>query len=139
MDSGPKRRTTSPGLGAAKRAEKITLREEDAPPQSRQNIDCPPPSGPPKRSSRPAPLRVDDVGNAAMKIASRTRRSGAPRLVTARPDARSAPLDPPSAYVLSLVDGVLTVEGLADATGIAEEEVGRIVERLVRLGFVTRP
>src|SRR5688500_5762906 len=101
MQSTPKRKMTTPGMGESGRVEKATIREEDAPPASRQNISCPEPtpdalaskqtirtsyedegthsskppaSGQAKKVSttpRPSPVRVDDVGGAAMKIASR--------------------------------------------------------------------
>lgn len=167
MHSASKRKATMPGLGerAAARDEKATIREEDAVPESRQNIACPPaesfatratvpasaavrvstpPPAPasgrkPKApESRPSPVRIDRVGGLATKLAARTRQSKVPRLSKTQPDARSAPLDPQSAYVLSLIDGHITAEGLADATGMPEDRVEGILERLERLGFVTR-
>jgi hypothetical protein len=168
MQSTPKRKMTSPGLGETGKREKVTIREEDAPPASRQNITCPEPlvpdalaakatirtsyeseksasskppaSGPsskkPSGSPRPSPVRVDQVGGTAMKIASRGRPSSVPRLAKAKLDASKAPLDSQSAYVLSLIDGTTTVDGLADITGIPESAVTQILERLERLGFV---
>lgn len=163
MQSTPKRKMTSPGLGETGKSEKVTIREEDAVPVSRQNISCPEPlvpdalasretirtsgdsskppaSGPAKKQSgtpRPNPVRVDDVGGTAMKIASRGRPSSAPRLAKGKLDASKAPLDSQSAYILSLIDGTTTVDGLADITGISVERVTQIVDRLQRLGFVT--
>lgn len=169
MQSTPKRRMTVPGLGETSKREKVTIREEDAPPESRQNISCPEPmagivpdalasretirtstdssqppsappqSGPAKKASgtpRPSPVRVDEVGGAAMKIASRGRPSSAPRLARAKLDASKAPLDSQSAYVLSLIDGSTPVEAMADITGIPVERLTQIIERLERLGFV---
>jgi hypothetical protein len=168
MHSTPKRKMTSPGLGESGKREKVTIREEDLPPPSHQNITCPEPtpdalaskatirtsyedeltspsskppaSGPtskkPSASPRPSPVRVDQVGGAAMKIASRGRPSSAPRLAKAKLDASKAPLDSQSAYVLSLIDGTTTVDGLADITGISESAIVQIIERLERLGFV---
>lgn len=165
MQSTPKRRDTTPGLGErGARSEKVTIKEEEAVPVGRQNIACPEPlvpdamgaaekpasspapatgTAPPasgkgrkRTSSRPAPVRVDDFGGAAMKIASRNRPSNAPRLAKTRLDASKAPLDSQSAYVLSLIDGMMTVEGMADVTGIPVESVNAILERLERLGFV---
>ena len=162
MQSTPKRKMTTPGLGLGDtgKREKVTIREEDAPPESRQNISCPdriapdalasretirtstdssqpPQSGPAKKTTpRPSPVRVDDFSGAAMKIASRGRPSSAPRLARAKLDASKAPLDSQSAYVLSLVDGNTALEGIADITGISVERVTQIIERLERLGFV---
>jgi hypothetical protein len=152
---------TAPGLGDTSKREKVTIREEDAAPASRQNITCPEPlvpaalasratirtstesstppqSGARKQGSSPRanPVRVDDFGGAAMKIASRGRRSSAPRLARAKLDVSKAPLDSQSAYLLSLIDGTTTVEGLADITGIPAERITQILERLERLGFV---
>lgn len=173
MQSTPKRRMTTPGLGErGARDQKVTIKEEEAVPVGPQNISCPEPlvpdalaskatirnpstssappasadpiSAPPvstqkakkRTSSRPSPVRVDDVGGAAMKIASRNRISSAPRLAKVRMDASKAPLDSQSAHVLSLIDGMMSIEGLADCTGIPIERVSQIIERLERLGFV---
>lgn len=169
MQSTPKRKMTMPGLGETGKREKVTIREDDLPPEDRQNISCPepdalasketirtsyasgtnevedaskpPPSGPTSKnisgtSPRPSPVRVDDFGGAAMKIASRNRHASAPRLAKAKLDASKAPLDSQSAYLLSLIDGGTTIEGLADITGIPAERVAQIIERLERLGFV---
>lgn len=165
MQSTPKRKMTVPGLGETGTRDKVTIREEEAPPESRQNISCPEPiapivpdalasretirtstdssqppqSGPTKKASgtpRPSPVRVDDFGGAAMKIASRGRPSSAPRLARAKLDASKAPLDSQSAYVLSLIDGSTPIEGIADITGIPVDRVTQIIERLERLGFV---
>src|SRR5690349_6695347 len=43
MQSTPKRKMTTPGLGETSKREKVTIREEDATPESRQNIVCPEP------------------------------------------------------------------------------------------------
>jgi hypothetical protein len=163
MASTPKRKATVQGLGERTPTHdgKITVREEDAEPERPQNIACPPPSGAPRDTvrmarpstlppasgvattsptkRRPSPVRVDRVGVAAIELASRTRskRSRAPRLAGARPDARGAALGPESTQVLALIDGRRTVEGLADATGIPIERVEAIVARLARLGLVT--
>lgn len=162
MQSTPKRKMTSPGLGDTGKSEKVTIREEEAVPASRQNISCPDPlvpdalasretirtsgdsskppaSGPSKKQSgtpRPNAVRIDDVGGAAMRIASRGRPSSAPRLAKAKLDASKAPLDSQSAYVLSLVDGNTTIDALADITGMTPEGVTQIIDRLQRLGLV---
>ena len=112
MQSTPKRKMTTPGIGETGKREKVTIREEDAAPESRQNISCPDPlvpdslasrqtirtstdsskppqSGPAKKASstpRPSPVRVDDFGGTAMKIASRGRPSSVPRLARAKLD-----------------------------------------------------
>jgi hypothetical protein len=99
-----------------------------------------PPPPPPSRERgerRATPVRVDEVGGNALKIALRTpRHASTPRLAKSRPDASKAPLDPQSAYVLSLIDGIVTLEGIADIAGIPVDRVASIIERLERLGFV---
>ena len=90
-----------------------------------------------KRASRPTPIRVDEVGGTAMKIASRA--SSAPRLAKSASDASKAPLDPQSAYVLSLIDGSLTTTEIADVCGLSRPQLDAILERLKRLGLVTNP
>jgi hypothetical protein len=167
MHSTPKRKMTTPGLGETGKREKVTIREDEAVPASRQNIVCPEPlvpdslasketirtatttSKPPQSGTakkqqqasgtpRPSPVRVDQVGGYAMKIASRGRPSSVPRLAKSKLDAAKAPLDSQSAYVLSLIDGTTTLEGLADITGIPADRVTQIIERLERLGFVAQ-
>ena len=166
MQSTPKRKMTTPGIGESGKVEKATIREEDAPPASRQNISCPEPapdvlaskqtirtsyesegvhsskppaSGAARKTSttpRPSPVRVDDFGGAAMKIASRHRPASVPRLAKVKLDVSKAPLDSQSAYVLSLIDGMVSIDGIADITGIPVDRIREIIERLERLGFV---
>lgn len=58
-----------------------------------------------------------------------------------RPDASNtvaaAPLDSREAYVLSLLDGELSVQSLVDITAIPRAELAAILDRLVGLGLVT--
>jgi hypothetical protein len=82
-------------------------------------------------SSRPA-LGVESVGaSSARPPLGRT-----PRLAKRGPDVANAPLDSREAYLLSQIDGRLTIEDLADLTGSPADEVGKMVERLSRLGLV---
>jgi hypothetical protein len=134
------------------------FREDVPETTTRQNICCPKPSEPPRTeeqraatgpssepppasrrtvrhsASRPAPLRIDEVGGAAMAIDARTRR--APRLAKPAIDASKAPLDPQSAFLLTLVDGQVGVEMLADIAGLTVESATAMLERLERLGLV---
>lgn len=152
-----------PGLGerASTRDEKVTIPEEDAPRDSRQNIACPSPPlayhdtvamprpstvppesrvAPARGKARPSPVRVDRVGVAAIELASRDRPTpaSAPRLAKARSEVERASLGADSAQVLAWIDGARSVQGLADATGIPRDRVETIVARLERLGFVAR-
>jgi hypothetical protein len=87
------------------------------------------------RTSRPA-LRVDDVGTTAVEIANKVKRTSKPRLI-GRASISDAPLSPQEAFVLSMIDGKLTIEALADSTGFKIEDVFAVVERLLRLKLVT--
>ncbi len=93
-----------------------------------------PSSRPRHRTSRPA-LRVDDVGAAAVEIAAKVKRSSKPRLI-GRASISDAPLNPQEAFILSMIDGKLTMEALADVSGFRLEDVFQVVERLVRLNLV---
>lgn len=89
------------------------------------------------RSSRP-PVRVDDVGDAAVAIASRVGRSPpAPRLLKSRRELADAPIDPRDAFVISLIDGKTPTQALVDVSGLPEPDVLGILERLARLGIVS--
>lgn len=158
MQSRRTKRKTTRGVGErVASGERVTIREEDAPPPAPQTFACPPASGPRatsaalptppearpeqrhRRASRRPPVTVDEVGDAALELASRNPRAGVPRLAAARPDARNAPLDPRAAYLLSRIDGATTVEGLSDVTGLPEHVVRGLLARLARLGFLAGP
>lgn len=91
-----------------------------------------------KRSNRP-PVKVDEVGTAAVKLARTTRRESAPQLVASRATVAKAPIDSRSAFVLSLVDGRNTVSAIVDMSGMPEDEVKAILARLARLGLISLP
>jgi len=98
----------------------------------------PPPSARKTRSARPS-IREDDVGRAAVGL-GKTSASVAervPRVVRARADLASAPIGPREAFLLALVDGSTSVQGLVDVAAMPEAEVVQILERLRRLGIVT--
>jgi hypothetical protein len=90
-----------------------------------------------KRSHRPAVV-VDDVGDAAVKLA-RTLCDGAPKPLGSRDMIARAPIDTRAAFVLSLVDGRNAVEALVDMSGMPDEEVRAILARLARLGLISLP
>jgi hypothetical protein len=87
-----------------------------------------------KGTPRP-PLAVDQVGTAAVKLAQ-SRRGEAPRLVASRSTIAQAPIDARAAFILSLVDGVTTVDALVDMSGMPGDEVRTILGRLTRLGLI---
>jgi len=91
-----------------------------------------------ERSSRP-PVTVDEVGVTAVKLARGTRRESAPKLLASRAVIAKAPIDTRAAFVLSLVDGRNTVDAIVDMSGMLEDEVKAILDRLARLGLISRP
>jgi hypothetical protein len=88
------------------------------------------------RTSRP-PLRVDDVGDAAVAIAARAHHASAPKLLKARHELTAAPIDHRDAFVLSLIDGTMNVSAIVDISGMPTAEIVAILERLARLGIVS--
>jgi hypothetical protein len=84
------------------------------------------------RRSKRASLRVDDVGTAGLGLSAKQ----TPRLAKGRRDLASAPIDPKAAFVLSQIDGRVTVDDLADLTAMPREDVLAILQRCVRLGLV---
>lgn len=58
-----------------------------------------------------------------------------PRLVEAK-DVTSLEIDALEGFVHSCIDGVLNIDDLADLTGLDQEAVNRVVERLIGLGAV---
>lgn len=91
-----------------------------------------------ERTSRP-PVTVDEVGVAAVKLARGTRRESAPKLLASRALIAKAPIDTRAAFVLSLVDGRNSVNAIVDMSGMLEDEVKAILERLARLGLISLP
>lgn len=92
---------------------------------------------PPASVARPRqgrdPIRVDDLSSKRTTIRGPV--GIRPRVVDASRVAH-APLDTRHAFVLQLIDGMLTPTELADASGFAQEEVDQILARLVRLAII---
>jgi HD-GYP domain-containing protein (c-di-GMP phosphodiesterase class II) len=59
-----------------------------------------------------------------------------PRVVLGPTEIASLPLDPRAGYLLSFMDGSTSLEEIAEASGVAEDEVRRLVRELERLGVV---
>jgi hypothetical protein len=59
-----------------------------------------------------------------------------PWLVVTYDEVRSLALDSRDGFVLSLVDGRLSVEAILDVAGFPEDETVGILVRLVRLGVI---
>jgi hypothetical protein len=95
-----------------------------------------PPSRVKSREPRQA-IAVDDVGAAALDAQSRPPRNGKPKVVKSRRELAAAPIDPRDAFLLSFIDGKLSVASLVDVSGMGEGEVMAILARLRRLGIIT--
>jgi hypothetical protein len=103
---------------------------ESIPPASAEKI-----SGRRPRTSRP-PVRVDDVGDVAVAIASRAVLTFAPKLLKSRHELTHAPIDHRDAFVLSLIDGKSNVAAIVDSSGMGTAVIASILERLAVLGIV---
>lgn len=160
MQKPKSRKMTQIGLGSGEvpRARITQAVERDTPSSEGRGVDCPSPSDAPAtperlasdvvpatrvstkppsrpRTSRP-PLRVDEVGDAAVRLAVKAARSAAPRVLVTRAELARSPIDHREAFVVSLIDGKTDVAGLVDAAGLPRGEVMAILERLVRIGVV---
>jgi hypothetical protein len=149
----PKRRTlTNPGLGSGMHPKHPGA---TMPPVSGTRDRDEPESTPPveagtradkistrrPRTSRP-PVRVDEVGDVAVAIAGKHSRAvpvAAPRLLKTRAELAAAPIDHRDAFVLSLLDGKTSVQGVVDLAAMPDGEVIGILERLAKLGIVSLP
>lgn len=132
----PKRRTlTRPGLGASDHSGGQHAKQALA--------TVPPTSGVRARTGRP-PLRVDDVGDAAVALGAKHGRekrasAPAPKLLKSRRELEAAPIDHRDAFILSFVDGHTSVDGIVDMAGMADLDVHGILDRLARLGILQLP
>lgn len=164
MEKPKRRRTlTSPGLGDSGLRPKQKM--PSVPPSSgeqdrKEQADAAPLSGDPEEPAASAPrvstrrprsrppVRIDEVGDAAVAIASHSRRTvgrqssipaGAPRMLKTRGELASAPIDHRDAFVLSLIDGRTSTQGLVDLAAMPDGEVVAILDRLAKLGIVSLP
>ena len=146
MVEKPKRRSqTSPGLGdSGLRPRQIV---QSAPPSVSSVSSIAPLSSPAsaekvsgrrERSSR-APIRVDEVGDVAVAIATKAVQTSAPKLLKTRRELTSAPINHRDAFVLSLIDGKMNIQAIVDIAGMPGHEIIEILERLARLGIVSMP
>jgi hypothetical protein len=109
----------------------VTLINEPKPASKPPRVESGP-SRPPRGSRNP--VAVDDLGPAPR--ASVQPLAAKPKVVKSRGDLAAAPLDPREAFLLSMIDGQLTVGSLIDASGMSADEVHTILARLRRLGIV---
>jgi hypothetical protein len=150
----PKRRTlTRPGLGDSGLRPKHAVPAVPAtiPPTSgvretedTEEVRAEKISGRRPRTSRP-PVRVDDVGAAAVALASKQARLGrnsiaaSPKLLKTRRELERAPINHRDAFVLSLIDGKTSLQGVIDLAAMPDGEVLAILQRLAGLGIVSLP
>lgn len=87
--------------------------------------------------SRRTPVAVDQVGDAAVRIAARAwRKSGVcPKVTVPSRVLASAKLTKREAFVASLLDGDLTLSEIVEASGMTEATVTAAIRELVRLGL----
>jgi hypothetical protein len=151
----PRRRTlTSPGLGDSGLRARHVL--PSAPPSSSSRVREGMDDTVPRESAPTAPasvtklssrrphasrgaVRVDDVGDVAVAIASKAAPSFAPKLLKTRGELTSAPIDSRDAFVISLIDGEMSVQAIVDIAGMPRADVGAILDRLVQLGIIALP
>lgn len=88
-----------------------------------------------RRAERQA-LRVDDVGPTSI-VARLDASLPIKPMVIDRQRLPKAPLAPREAFLLSFVDGALSVPDLVDASGMPEHEVMAVLTRLEQLGIVS--
>ena len=95
----------------------------------------PPPPGPrPARQSIPVdetPVAVPE--DLALDLLLRT----VPRVVRSKEDLALAPIAHRDWYVLALIDGQTSVQGLVDIAGMPPDDVLRILQRLRRIQLIT--
>lgn len=104
----------------------------------RDRTEAAPSSSRRPRAQRHA-LRVDEVGSVAVMIAAKTVWPSAPVLLKTRAELTHAPLDHRDAFVISLIDGKLSVPALVDVSGMAANEITDILTRLAHLGIISLP
>jgi hypothetical protein len=156
MEKSKRRTLTSPGLGAPAGGPGVPAGSgshpkhvmSTDPPTSgvRDHEDHAEPraekiSGRRTRTSRP-PVRVDEVGEAAVAIAAKRGRASAvaaPTLLKTRRELESAPINHRDAFILSLIDGNTSVQGVVDLAAMPDGEVRGILERLAGLGIISLP
>lgn len=83
-----------------------------------------------------APLSVDRVGDAAVKLASKLYDRTSPTLVVPRSTLLAVALTPMEVFLASRCDGARTVGALALVSGLPQDEVLHTLEALAARGIV---
>jgi hypothetical protein len=105
------------------------------------------PPAPPSASSPPASARAGayswhspPLANQGSGAPTRSERSrvaaGVPKVLLGFAEIAKLPLEPRAAYLLSFMDGMLSFEEIAEASGVGYDEALRLVDELVRYGVV---
>ncbi len=81
---------------------------------------------------------LEEIGPVTAAVAAGRARKTIPRRVKGA-QATTGSLDSRHASLLSLVDGRLSVPSLVDVSGMTENDVIAILDRLARLGLITIP
>lgn len=128
-----------PARAERKSSESIAFRPTEPPPAIASSAAVKAPEEAAKRTGKRQrqSIREDDVGEAAARFGAPTSSSVRPRLVRSRKELAGAPIDHRDAFVMSLVDGQMSVAMLVDVAGMPEEELVAILTRLRRLGIIS--
>ena len=135
----PQRRTsipnqipTRPDIPAARMHSTIVPRR--SPSETTPTPLLPPPGPQAARPSIPpaaVPVVVPEDG--ALDLLLQT----VPRIARAKQELACAPLEHRDWYVLALLDGRTSVQGIVDISGMEPDDVLRILQRLRRLALIT--
>ncbi len=128
--SGKTPRVRASGTSAARPAQRWTPRQT-MPIISQDDDD-----GWPEERTRPMPRVLDEVGAATAALASGNDGHVRPRCIASPADVRSANIGPREAFVLSLLDGQLTLRSVLEVAGMREDLVVSSLDRLAGLGIV---
>ncbi|MBX3191655.1 MAG: hypothetical protein KF819_31975 [Labilithrix sp.] len=136
--TAPAPKRTASATPAAKRASSAPPRRSVPP--KRASVAPKAASGPPKRIKKErVSIRVDDVGDGGVAIVADGSGLGpnmVPRVLRSKQELAAAPMDHREGFVLALIDGNTTVQGVVDVSGMDDGEVTTILQRLRRLGII---
>ncbi len=90
----------------------------------------------PEERTRPMPRVLDEVGACTAAMAAGNDTHVRPRCIASPTDVRAANIGPREAFVLSLLDGQLTLRSVLEIAGMREDLVVSSLDRLAGLGIV---
>lgn len=94
-------------------------------------------AGIPRRETSRMAACIDEIGPATAAIAAGRARYATPCRVALTGEAARVPLDPRDAAVLGLIDDKLSLRSVVDRSGMPENDVVTILDRLARLAIIT--